>query len=287
MADKLFAVRNTFYLGGYQSCISECSAATGLTDAERIERDVYLYRSYIELGTYDLVMSEIDSSSPMALQAVKALALYMKAQKEAALAQATEWRTDPVAASNPTVLLIAGLLYALEEDWVEALRACHTGGSLEMMALCVQVYLRMDRPDLAEKQVKAMSAVDDDATLTQLAAAWVGLHQGGAKVQEAFYIFQELGDKFAWTVRLHNGLAACQMRMGRWEDAEGELLQAFEKNPKDADTLANLVAVSLHLGKPAGRYVSQLKLVAPTHAIVKRSEEGEAAFDRAASAVSA
>lgn len=34
-----------------------------------------------------LVMSEIDASSPMALQAVKALALYMKAQKEAALAQ--------------------------------------------------------------------------------------------------------------------------------------------------------------------------------------------------------
>ena len=32
-------------------------------------------------------MSEIDASSPMALQAVKALALYMKAQKEAALAQ--------------------------------------------------------------------------------------------------------------------------------------------------------------------------------------------------------
>lgn len=28
-------------------------------------------------------------------------------------------------------------------------------------------------------QVKAMSAVDDDATLTQLAAAWLGLHQVG------------------------------------------------------------------------------------------------------------
>lgn len=33
---------------------SPCSAATGLSDAERIERDVYLYRSYIELGTYDV-----------------------------------------------------------------------------------------------------------------------------------------------------------------------------------------------------------------------------------------
>ena len=65
-------------------------------------------------------------------------------------------------------------------------------------------------------------------------------------------------------------------------------LQAFEKNPKDGDTLANLVAVSLHLGKPASRYQSQLKLVAPAHVLVQRSEEGEAAFDRAAaSAVTA
>jgi coatomer protein complex subunit epsilon len=48
------------------------------------------------------------------------------------------------------------------------------------------------------------------------------------------------------------------------------------------------VAVSLHLGKPASRYQSQLKLVAPAHALVRRSEEGEAAFDRAAaSAVTA
>lgn len=38
-------------------------------------------------------------------------------------------------------------------------------------------------------------------------------------------LLQELGDKYSWTTRLHNGLAACQMRMGRWEEAESELLQ--------------------------------------------------------------
>lgn len=45
------------------------------------------------------------------------------------------------------------------------------------MALCVQVYLQMDRLDQAERQIRAMAAVDDDATLSQLAQAWVGLHQ--------------------------------------------------------------------------------------------------------------
>ena len=51
--------------------------------------------------------------------------------------------------------------------------------------------------------LQAMSATDDDSTLTQLASAWVNLYLGSAKVEEAFFIFQELGDKYSWTVSLH------------------------------------------------------------------------------------
>ncbi len=73
--------------------------------------------------------------------------------------------------------------------------------------------------------------------------------QGGPKVQEATVIYSELGDKFGWSVRLYNGAAACAMRMGEWEDAERFLNDAYAKDPKSADSLANLAAVGLHLGK--------------------------------------
>ena len=43
------------------------------------------------------------------------------------------------------------------------------------MALAVQVYLRMDRPDLAEKALGALTAADDESALTQLSAALVYL----------------------------------------------------------------------------------------------------------------
>jgi len=42
--------------------------------------------------------------------------------------------------------------------------------------------------------------------------------------------------------------------MGRWEEAEQQLMEAFEKDAKSADTLANLVATCLHLGKATSRY---------------------------------
>lgn len=204
-------------------------------------------------------------------------------QRDSAIEAAALWASNP--SSDPTSLLMAGLIYTLEENYVDALKCCHSGRSLEMMALCVQCYLRMNRADQADKVAKTMAAADDDASLTQLATAWVGLALGGARVQEAFYIYQELGDKFVWTARLHVGLAACQMRMGRWEDAEAELLQAFEKAPKDGDTLANLVVVSLHLAKPAGRYMSLLKTTAPNHQLCVRMDAADELFTRAAAQI--
>ena len=93
----------------------------------------------------------------------------------------------------------------------------------------VQIYVMMERPDLGEiisilylfnffvlakKTLKQMTDMDEDATLTQLAQAWTNLSIGGDKLQESYYIFQELMDKNQSSPTLLNGGCASHVAQG-------------------------------------------------------------------------
>jgi len=291
--DELYTLRNHFWLGNYQRAVAEGSGLTRLPEQLKIERDEFIYRSYVASGQGGIVMAEISDAptTPVSLRAIKVFARYMTLPgnaieaKESIVSTMTEWLSDPQSASSTTVQLTAAMIFMYEDNYKEALRCIHLGATMEHLAFLVQIYLKMSRADLANKQLRTMQQADEDHTLTQLASAWTHLAQGGAKLQEAAYIYDELMDKFGSTVTLLNGSAVANMQMGKFEEAEKSLVDALSKGPNDADTLINLVSCYLHMGKAqelVQRHLSQLKTVAPNHPFVNQLLKTESAFDRVA-----
>jgi len=240
------------------------------------------------MGQHHIILSEVkDSSSvPVGLRAVRVMASFLSdpSKKDAALAQVQEWLGDLSISPNSTLKLITAMLHIHDDNLKEALKVIRNPTDMEQHALTTQIYLRMDRLDLALKQLKSMRAIDEDSTLTQLAAAWVHLATPG-KAQDASYIYEELSDKHGASVLLLNGLAVSKMHQAAFEEAETLLQEAVGKAPSDPDSLANLVAVSQHLQRAPEvitRYLAQLKAKAPGHQLIAALATFEGAYDRVA-----
>lgn len=285
--DDLFELRNYFYLGNLASATTEGETVSVQDAGARIERDVILKRLELAKGKYDAILQSIEDSSPPALQVLKLLALLLKEPSTAETAPAVleGWLEDEVSAGSPCFILMCAILYTHLGDYDNALRMASRSDSLELMSVRVQVLLRMDRVDVAEKEVAAMQKVDEDATLTQLATAWTHLASGGERVQEAVYIYQDLLERHGATDQILNGIALCNLAQGKPEEAERTLQEALSKNPNCAATLVNVIVCSKYRNKQpelVTRYFDQLKKVAPSNPWLKEYGEKEQLFDELA-----
>lgn len=124
-----------------------------------------------------VVLDEIKTSSPDKIQPLKLLAEYLhfKQKRESILAQIEQKLSGNANIDNDTFLIVAATIYIHEENLEAAYKLLHNSESLEAMAMMLDILLKIDRIDLAKKKLKEMQDKDDDATLTQLAQAWVNI----------------------------------------------------------------------------------------------------------------
>ena len=284
--DELYAVRNNFYVGNFQVAIEEGESTPPLSQQKQIELDVYVARSRLALGQGKELISSINQA-PMAMEAVKALAVFETnpSKQDVCIEKVESWLGDEMTGNNPTLRLIAGLMYTKAGKYSEALAVLKGAGANqpEHSALMIHILILMNRIDAAQKELAELENSNaDDAVITQLAQGWVYCSLGGGKTEEASYIFQELIDKFDPTVKLLNNLAVCKVHMEQYPEAEEMLTTALEENPGDVDSLVNLIVVSRHLNKSQeviDNLMEQLKQKDPNNLKLKEWLEAEAIFD--------
>jgi len=282
--DQLFDIRAAFLTGNYQQCINDAPKLNVGADL-KTERDVLMYRAYIAQKKYGVVLDGIRSSSDAELRAVRTYAEYLSndSRRDAIIKELDSQMSGNVDLTNSTYLLMAASIYYHEQNYDSALRTLHQSDNLECIALMVQILLKIDRVDLAKKELKRMQDADEDSIMTQLAQAWFNLSVGGDKYQDAYYIFQELADKHNATCLLLNGQAACYLAQGKFDDAESVLQEAMDKDSNNAETIINMVVLSQHLGKApevSNRFISQLKDSHRSHPFVKDYLQKESEFER-------
>ncbi|EYC24279.1 hypothetical protein Y032_0014g2416 [Ancylostoma ceylanicum] len=282
--DRLFDIKNAFFLGHYQQCILEAQKLITKVEEEKLAKDVFTYRSYIAQGKATVVLSEIsERTDNPSLKAVRRLAEYQTPSNKKRIANEVQSEVSSgTAPTDDTSCIVAALILNEEGNPEDAMRILSKSSSLEARSATVFTLLQMDRVDLAVKELKKMNEIDEDATLTQLALAWVNMAVGKDKLKDAYYIYQEMMDKYGQSPQLLVSQSAVLILQGKYKEAEALLHEAQLRDSNNCDALVNLVAVSQFLGKDhevMKRYIAQLRDIDSTHPWVADLQAKEALFD--------
>jgi coatomer protein complex subunit epsilon len=292
--DALRQLRNYYYVGQYAEAIAEAVQVKQHADASVAPlADLFHFRALLGQGDHAGVNNGITANATAGLQAVKLQCTFRTASAETrdmVFDTIGNWLGDASLGADEALRLVCAHIYLEAGKLKEALQLVHDGHSFEAMNVAVQIYLRIDRVDLAAKTVATMQEMDDNDTMTQLATSWLGVVQGGEKATEAFFLLQELVEKFGATPSVLNGMAAAQMALHKYADAFGHLRQAREidlaaKRPVAADTLINSMVCLQHLQKSGdiiNTIEAELKTSHPNHPFLQRQADVVAEFDRAA-----
>ncbi|KAM0461202.1 hypothetical protein ACHAPV_004518 [Trichoderma viride] len=282
---ELINIHTHFYQSQYQEVIDFDTSSFSAENELPVR--VLKLRARIALGQAEDVVADVAGEAVPDLEAVGALAEYTLGKADSALATIEKLASS--AADNVTVQVIGGtvLQAAGKSEEALALLSQHQG-SLDAVALIVQIHLQQNRTDLALKEVTAARRWAQDSLLVNLAEAWVGVRVGGEKYQQSFYVYEELAQgSSTFSVPSLIAQAVCEIHLGRLEEAQSALEQAVEKDPKNAEGIANLLVLNSISGKDTDELVESLKQANPNHQLLLDLEEKSSLFDKAAAKYSA
>ncbi|KAI1372903.1 coatomer epsilon subunit-domain-containing protein [Hypoxylon crocopeplum] len=282
---ELINIHNHFHQGQYQEVLDFDTSSFSAENA--LPARVITLRAQIALGQAEDAIADVQGESEPELLAIGALAEFSLGKKDAAVKTIEELASS--ASDNQTVQVIGGtvLQAAGKSEEALALLSQHSG-SLDAVALITQIHLQQNRTDLALKEVTSARRWAQDSLLVNLAESWVGLRIGGDKYQQSFYVFEELAQAPSTSsiVSLVSQ-AVCELHLGRVEEAQSALEQAIQKQPEYAEAIANLLALTVIIGKDPTELTSSLKKASPQHPFLVDLEEKSELFDKAATKYSA
>mmetsp|Transcript_27677 Transcript_27677/g.41895 ORF Transcript_27677/g.41895 Transcript_27677/m.41895 type:complete len:233 (-) Transcript_27677:98-796(-) len=216
-------------------------------------------------------------------------ALLIKSKYDAALneddknAIVDEMKLLAAGDASSSVQLFASQLYLSHGLTKDALAFVHAGNTMEHSSMALQIYLKLDRLDLASQQLERLRQVDEDAVLTSLGAVHVALAGGSSTASDAAHHLNSLSEQYGPSPLLLNLSACANCMTGDYAEAETKLLECKrEFQYADADTLVNLIVCSQYLDKPADEYVKELMEVTPGHPFLAGLERVQGAFAREA-----
>ncbi|THG99795.1 hypothetical protein EW026_g2612 [Hermanssonia centrifuga] len=302
-SSELYHVKQQFVLGAYKTLVDLTLPDPNSPDYSPIL--IYQARAHIALNEPSSALSLVPSDSEnIALKAVAALARYVdakqEAQKDATLEElrdlCVEVEGDDVDGDERDkwlVRVLAGTAFARADEVEEALETLCAGSNndnLEAVAVTVQVYLSIHRPDLAKKELERAKRWAEDDLLLQHIEASINLVTGADNYSDcnSFYT-EQLANPSLTSPHLLTARGVTRLLRGEVSAAKSDLEEAVSQQggTADAETLgAMTVAVGLSQAKQnevdAQQLWSQLSGQYPTFPLVVDLAQKSTLFDELA-----
>ncbi|KAJ3555155.1 hypothetical protein NM688_g2734 [Phlebia brevispora] len=299
-SSELYQVKQQFVLGAYKSLVDLTLPDPNSPDYT--PTTIYQARAHIALENPKAALAVIPHGSEnVAVRAVAALARYTgatkDAEKDAALEElrdlAVEIEGEDVEGDEKDKWLVrtlAGTAFARAGEVEEALETLGAGSntqSLEAIAVTVQVYLSIHRPDLAKKELERAKRWAEDDLLLQHIEATINLVTGADSYSDcnSFYT-EQLANPSLSSPHLLTARGVTRLLRGEVSAARSDLEEAISQQGgnADAETLAAMtVAAGLgqtkHHEVDAEQLWSQLSSKYPTFPLVQDVKEKAALFD--------